>query len=102
MSDWIDVYDDGELWDGDIAGVTAGKEKIIIMRSNEELRAFKDCCPHKATPLSDGDLADGILTCNVHLWEFDVSTGESVNPCGEKLESFPIRENGGRIEVQAG
>jgi len=100
MSNWVDVYDDEELWDGDMAGVSAGKEKVLILRSNDELRAFKDFCPHKGTPLSDGDLSDGVLTCNVHLWEFDVASGDSVNPCGEKLEGFPIRCNAGRIEVE--
>ena len=100
MSNWVDVYDDEELWDGDMAGVAVGKEKFVILRSNEQLRAFKDACPHKGTPLSDGDLADGVLTCNVHLWEFDVATGDSVNPCGEKLECFAIRSNSGRIEIE--
>jgi toluene monooxygenase system ferredoxin subunit len=100
MSDWVDVYDDGELWDGDLAGVVVGKDKYVILRSNEELRAFKDACPHKGTPLSDGDLAEGVLTCPVHLWEFDVASGDSINPCGEKLQSFPIRCNGGRIEIE--
>jgi nitrite reductase/ring-hydroxylating ferredoxin subunit len=42
---------------------------------------------------------DGILTCNVHLWEFDVKSGDSVNPCGEKLISCPIRVENGRIEI---
>ncbi len=100
MSDWVGVYDDDELWDGDIAGVTVGKDKYLILRSNDELRAFKDSCPHKGTPLSDGDLAEGILTCNVHLWEFDVATGDSVNPCGEKLESYGIRSTGGSIQIE--
>jgi toluene monooxygenase system ferredoxin subunit len=100
VSDWVDVYDDDELWDGDIAGVTVGKEKVLICRSNEKLLAFQDACPHKGTPLSDGDLSDGVLTCNVHLWEFDVATGDSVNPTGEKLTCFAVRANGGRIEVE--
>jgi toluene monooxygenase system ferredoxin subunit len=86
--------------DGDIAGVKVGKEKFLLCRSNDELHAFVDACPHKGTPLSDGDLDDGILTCNIHLWEFDVATGDSVNPCGEKLTSCPVRVSGGRIEIQ--
>jgi nitrite reductase/ring-hydroxylating ferredoxin subunit len=100
MGKWVDVYDDDELWDGDMAGVTVGKEKILIMRANDELRAFKDSCPHKGTPLSDGDLDNGVLTCNVHLWEFDVASGDSVNPCGEKLEPYPCRVTDGRVEVE--
>ncbi len=100
MGNWVDVYDDEELWDGDMAGVSAGKEKILLLRSKDQLYAFKDSCPHKATPLSDGDLEDGVLTCNVHLWEFDVASGDSINPCGERLEAYPCRVNAGRIEVE--
>lgn len=100
MGKWVDVYDDDELWDGDMAGVKAGKEKLFIVRSNDELRAYQDVCPHKGVPLTDGDLDDGILVCGVHLWEFDVVTGDSVNPCGEKLVGFPCRVNNGRIEVE--
>jgi toluene monooxygenase system ferredoxin subunit len=99
MGEWVDVYDDDELWDGDMAGVSVGKEKWLILRAGDDLRAFKDACPHKGTPLSDGDFDDGILTCNVHLWEFDVKSGDSVNPCGEKLISCPIRVENGRIEI---
>ncbi len=102
MGNWVDVYDDDELWDGDMAGVTVGKEKVLIMRANEKLLAFKDACPHKGTPLSDGDLDDGVLTCNVHLWEFDVASGDSVNPRGEKLEPYPCRLNGSASRWKSG
>ena len=74
MGNWVDVYDDDELWDGDMAGVTVGKEKVLIMRANEKLLAFKDACPHKGTPLSDGDLADGVLTCNDSLPQLSTDT----------------------------
>ena len=99
MSEWVDVYDDDELWDGDMAGVSAGSGKWLILRCGDDLRAYKNACPHKGTPLSDGDFDDGVLTCNVHLWEFDVKSGDSVNPCGEKLISCPIRVENGRIEI---
>jgi toluene monooxygenase system ferredoxin subunit len=100
MSKWVDVYDDEELWDGDMTGVVVGKEKVLICRANDKLHAFKDACPHKGTPLSDGDLAEGVLTCNIHLWEFDVASGDSVNPVGEKLTAYNTRVNNGRVEIE--
>jgi nitrite reductase/ring-hydroxylating ferredoxin subunit len=100
MAKWVDVLDDDELWDGDMAGVSVGKDRYLVVRSDGTLRAFRDVCPHKGTPLSDGDLAEGVLTCNVHLWEFDVSTGRSINPCGSELTCYPVRVQGGRIEIE--
>jgi toluene monooxygenase system ferredoxin subunit len=100
MGEWVDVYEDSELGDGDMAAVGVGEDKWLILRSGGDLRACRDVCPHKGAPLSDGDLADGILTCNAHLREFDVKSGESVSPGGGKLDLCPIRVNGQRIEIQ--
>jgi toluene monooxygenase system ferredoxin subunit len=31
------------------------------------------------------------LTCSAHLWQFDVNTGEGVNPTGVSLKSYPVK-----------
>ena len=43
-------------------------------------RCFKDCCPHRLAPLSEGriDHQTGNLYCNYHGWQFD-STGSCTN-----------------------
>lgn len=71
----------------------------MLARDGAEVHAFADVCPHQGVPLSDGDLEAGILMCAVHLWEFDVRTGESVNPCGERLVRYGARVADGRVEV---
>lgn len=100
MSEWVDVFDDNELCDGDMAAVGVGEDKWVILRSGGDLRAYRDVCPHKGALLSDGDLAAGILTCNAHLREFEVKSGESVAPGGGKLTFCQIRVNGQRIEIR--
>ncbi len=96
---WIDVYEDDALWDGEKVAVDAEGRKIVLLRVDGALAAFADACPHKGTPLSDGHLGEGVLTCGVHLWKFDAKTGKSINPVGKQLSCFPVRVDAGRIFV---
>jgi toluene monooxygenase system ferredoxin subunit len=96
---WIDVYDDEALWDGEKVAVDAEGRGVLLVRLDGRLAAYADACPHLGTPLSDGDLEDGVLTCGVHLWEFDAKSGASINPVGKPLSCFPVRAEGGRIFV---
>jgi nitrite reductase/ring-hydroxylating ferredoxin subunit len=96
---WIDVYEDDALWDGEKVAVAAEGRKIVLLRVDGTLAAFNDACPHKGTPLSDGHLDSGVLTCGVHLWKFDAKSGKSINPVGKALLCFPVRVEAGRIFV---
>jgi len=96
---WIDVYEDDALWDGEKVAVDAEGRKILLLRLDGTVAAFNDACPHKGTPLSDGHLEDGVLTCGVHLWKFEATSGKSINPLGKKLLCFPVRVDAGRIFV---
>jgi len=96
---WIDVYEDDALWDGEKVAVEAEGRKILLLRVDGTVAAFHDACPHKGTPLSDGQLEGGVLTCGVHLWRFDVKSGKSINPVNKTLLCFPVRVDDGRIFI---
>lgn len=48
-----------------IAGVP-----IVVWRSGEGLHAFRDRCPHRNYPLSEGRVENGRLVCPYHGWAF--------------------------------
>ena len=41
-------------------------------------RAIDGNCPHRGGPLSDGLVADSCVTCPLHNWRVDLTTGEVV------------------------
>jgi toluene monooxygenase system ferredoxin subunit len=96
---WVRVQADDELWDGDLVGVEVAGRKVLLLRADGQVRAYRDVCPHKGTPLSDGELDGSVLTCPVHLWEFEAISGASINPVGERLCAHPVRVVDGYIEV---
>lgn len=99
---WHEVMSEDELWEGDMAGVEAAGVKILLINIDGDVRAYENRCPHKASPLGDGELEDGVLTCGTHLWEFDARTGAGVNPATSQLTVFPVRVENGLIYVGLG
>jgi phenylpropionate dioxygenase-like ring-hydroxylating dioxygenase large terminal subunit len=49
----------------EIAGVP-----LVLWRSAQGLHAFRDRCPHRNYPLSQGRVENGRLTCPYHGWSF--------------------------------
>jgi len=90
-----------DLWEGEIAAVEVAGTKVVLLNVDGEIRAYEDRCPHLASQLSEGDLDGRILTCAMHLWEFDALTGKGTNPGNSQLTVLETRVTGGNIEVQA-
>ena len=67
-----------------------GQEVLIVHGAEGEVRAYDPICPHQEHPLIEGELESCILTCSAHLWQFDVISGEGVNPTGTTLVKYPM------------
>jgi nitrite reductase/ring-hydroxylating ferredoxin subunit len=93
----------------------AGLE-IGIFRVGEELRAWRNHCPHMAAPVCRGVITgtmlpsdvyeyrpgrDGeILQCPWHGWEFDLLTGRHLAPGSRvRLRGYPIEVIDGVVVV---
>jgi toluene monooxygenase system ferredoxin subunit len=74
--------------------------KVLLLNVDDEVRAYRDRCPHRASPLSEGTLEGITLTCATHLWEFNALTGGGINPEGSRLIRFPVRIENRKIYVQ--
>lgn len=90
--DYQKVCDLDDVWEGDMELFTInGLGVLIVHAPGGALRAYDPICPHQNHPLIEGDLDDCILTCSAHLWEFDVVSGEGVNPEGVSLCAYPVK-----------
>ena len=88
-----------DIWEGEMRAVNLGAVDVLLCNLDGTLVAYEDRCPHLANPLSEGVLADGVLTCAAHEWEFDARTGRGVNPASACLHRYPVRLDGERIFV---
>ncbi|MBN9113639.1 MAG: Rieske 2Fe-2S domain-containing protein [Pseudonocardia sp.] len=103
VDDWAYVGTLDDIWQGEMCAVRvgAGPDSVDVLLCNVDgtVLAYEDKCPHLANPLSRGALADGVLTCAAHEWEFDTRTGDGLNPASATLRRYPVRMDGDRILV---
>jgi 3-phenylpropionate/trans-cinnamate dioxygenase ferredoxin component len=101
MAEWVDAGEAGEPREGSIRAVTVGGEYLAIAYAGGEWRAFQDDCTHEECPLSDGEVEGTTVVCPCHGSEFDVATGEVLlGPATEPIRLFPVRAEGGRLQVE--
>ena len=66
--------------------------RIAIFRtSDDRVFALNDHCPHRGGPLSQGIVHGTCVTCPLHDWVIDLSSGEATGPDEGSAESFPVR-----------
>ena len=97
---WYEIMPFDDLWIGEMLGVEVGGVNLLLLNVEDDVRAFLDRCPHRASPLSEGNLEGLTLTCATHLWEFNVMTGRWINPESSELIRFPVRVENGMIYVE--
>ncbi len=72
-----------ELPIGEGRAVRVGSREIALFRAAEgPVHAIAARCPHAGGPLADGIVSGGKVTCPLHAWKFDLTTGEGTSPGG--------------------
>lgn len=72
LNDWHVVANAGEVRDGAIFATQLLERDLLLWRSNGELHAWLDRCPHRGSKLSLGEIREGnTLVCPYHGWHFN-------------------------------
>lgn len=96
---WTDAAAADVLNDRDRHVLKIAGKHILIFRSDDQIWACNNRCPHEGYPLSEGEISDGcILTCNWHNWKFDLASGDTLIG-GDKLRRYPIKIEDSRIWI---
>ena len=80
--------------------VKLGGHRIALFRTGDGIRAIGDACPHQGTPLFDGRLGGGTITCSHHGWEFDLHTGKCLNFPESCVMTYELKIEDGEIWVK--
>ena len=100
MSNWTEV---GSVEDIPVLGarvVKNGDQDIAVFRNAKgEIFAIIDECPHKKGRLSQGIVHDKSVTCPLHNWKIDLTTGEALGPDEGCTGHFSSKVEDGKIFV---
>ena len=89
-----------ELRPGDSREVVIDDRCIGLFNVDGRLYALDNLCPHQNAALSDGRLEGNVITCPLHGWQFNVTTGTSVVTAATRTDSFPVRDDAGYVSIE--
>jgi toluene monooxygenase system ferredoxin subunit len=89
-----------DLWSGEMMAVEVDGNAILLINVHDQIYAYADACPHQKSRLSEGSLMGSTLRCARHHWEFDVCTGQGINPQNACLRVFSVTIEGRDILLE--
>lgn len=102
MADWKEVMAEQDVRENEITKVSADHLRLILVKDAGEIFAYHDECPHEKYPLGEGEIEEGVIICQKHLWEFEIRTGLHITrvPMVERnLVRYPVRIVNERVEI---
>lgn len=88
-----------DLWSGETMALEIDGNAVLLINVDDRIYAYADACPHQKSRLSEGSVLGSTLRCARHQWEFDVRTGQGINPRSACLRAFFVVVEGGDIHV---
>jgi sulfoxide reductase heme-binding subunit YedZ len=74
-------------------------ERVAIFKYDSKVSAVSNVCQHQNGPLGEGKIVDGCITCPWHGYQYLPETGASPPPFVEKVPTFNVRIQNGRVLV---
>ncbi len=99
MPRWKNAARLNECPSGTVIEVVVESTVIAIANLQGQIYAMDGVCPHQGGPLGKGRLADCILTCPWHGWQFDVRNGSCKLSSHLAQRCFPARIEENRIQL---
>ena len=83
--------------------VNSAHGDIAVFRTaSDEVFAVHDKCPHKQGPLSQGIVHGTSVTCPLHAWKIDLSSGQALAPDQGCTRSFRVKLEDGLVWLTLG
>jgi len=84
---------------GALREVQIGAKTIAVANVSGKFYAISDVCLHRGGPLGQGELANSVVTCPWHGWQFDVTNGKLVQDPRMSVACYPTELRGDEIYV---
>jgi nitrite reductase/ring-hydroxylating ferredoxin subunit len=90
-----------DLAEGSISAVDLEGTHILLSKIGGEVYAVSGICTHEETDLGLGFVIEDRIVCPLHLSQFELKTGEVVNPPATvPLRRFNVKVTGDTIFIE--
>lgn len=96
---WVDVCAVGDIPDTRAVMACVSGERVAVFRNGNRLSAVSNVCQHQNGPLGEGKIVNSCIVCPWHGYEYVPETGASPPPFTEKVPTFRLCVEAGRVLV---
>lgn len=96
---WVDVCAVEEIPDTRAVMACISGERVAVFRNGMRLSAVSNVCQHQNGPLGEGKIVNNCIVCPWHGYEYVPETGASPPPFTERIPTFRVRVDRGRVQV---
>jgi len=101
MAERVTVAKASELKPGQAKAVQVKGETIALFNIGGTYYAIDDTCTHSGGPLSEGEVEGTMVTCPWHGAQFNLSSGEVLNPPAPAgVKSYKVHVQGDEIQLE--
>ena len=73
---------------------------VALFTVNNTIQAVDGICPHQGGSLAKGSLHGCVIRCPLHVWEYDIHTGQHQSIPAVCIETFETRIVNECVEVR--
>lgn len=101
MGKFVPAMKASELAEGTMSAVDLDGSHLLLAKIGGEVSAVSGTCTHEETDLGLGFVMEERVVCPLHLSQFDLRTGEVMNPpATQPLRRFNVKIEGDTIFVE--
>lgn len=101
MAEFRSITKPSDVQEGKLAAYDVNGARVAIANVDGTFFAFGDVCTHARCSLAEGELDGTTVTCPCHGSQFDVTSGEVLNPpAPEPVPVYRARVEGESIQVE--
>ncbi len=67
---------------------------IALFNIEGAFYAIDNTCVHRGGPLGEGELQETTVTCPWHGWQYDVTTGKTLQSPDQGVEKYEVKVEG--------
>lgn len=100
LDGWLAAARLNEIPDGGVLERTVQGRSVLLYRRGAHVSCMDNRCAHLGMPLEMGNIADGVITCAYHGFQYLLETGECLTAPEVQLTVHAVKVSGEHVHVR--
>jgi len=100
MGTFVKVAETKDLAPGAGKTVEVKGREVALFNVGGSFYAVDNTCKHRGGSLGEGELDGAVVTCPLHAWTYDVTTGECFDDPACSIDRFAVKIEGDDVLIE--